>query len=200
MTKKNLFSLLSGLLMLIFLFGCQNAAQKNSLSPEDQAKYIQTGKRITSFSFKALSKEVIDAINAGGVQHAVDFCHLNANPLIDSLSKAYNAKIQRISDQPRNPQNQPDALDLAIIDAYKKQITAGQELQAHLENTGSEIIFYSPIIILNPLCLNCHGEPGSTAEQVNIDFIKTKYPEDKAVGYKLGDLRGVWKIVLSPES
>ena len=187
-------------LSLFFLTGCNNATQIKKPTPEQQAELIQTGKKIAAFSFKALSKEVIDAINTGGVQHAVDFCHLNANPLIDSLSKSYNARIQRISDQPRNPQNQPDALDLAIIDAYKKQITAGQELQAHLENTGSEIIFYSPIIILNPLCLNCHGEPGSTAEQVNIDFIKTKYPEDKAVGYKLGDLRGVWKIVLSPES
>ena len=192
--------LLLGFMTILIFSGCQNVVQKKPLSPEEQAKYIQTGKKITTFSFKTLSKEVMNAINEGGVQHAVDYCHLQAGPMIDSLSKQYNAKISRVSDQYRNPQNKPDELDLTVIETYRKQLDEGQELQAHLENTGKEIIFYSPILILNPVCLNCHGVPGATAEQANIDFIRTKYPEDRAVGYKLGDLRGVWKIVLSPES
>ena len=197
MTKNNLIILF---LFFFFLAACNNTTQRKELTQEEQAKYIQTGKKITTFSFKTLSKEVMNAINEGGVQHAVDYCHLQANPLIDSLSKVHHAKISRVSDQYRNPQNKPDELDLTVIETYRKQLDEGQELQAHLENTGKEIIFYSPILILNPVCLNCHGVPGSTAEQANIDFIRTKYPEDRAVGYKLGDLRGVWKIVLSPKS
>lgn len=191
--------LLSGLIMLIILFGCRDAMQKKLLTPEEQAKYIQTGQKISAFSFKALSKEVIDAINAGGIQNAVDHCHLRANPLIDSLSEVYHARVSRVSDRVRNPENKADGADLRVIDTYRKLLNEGQKLEPHLESAGDAVIFYSPILILNPVCLNCHGEPGTTAEQANIDFIKTKYPEDRAIGYKLGDLRGVWKIVLSPE-
>ena len=179
---------------ILFLFSCQGPTIKKSLSPEQQADYLAKGKKITMFSFKALSSEVIKAIETGGVQHAVDYCHLQANPLTDSLSLAYDAKISRVSDKNRNPANVADSLDSKIINAYRQQIEAGQELQPHLEFTQDEVIYYSPIIILNPLCLQCHGEPGITMDPANETFIKTKYPDDNATGYKLGDLRGVWKI------
>ena len=185
------------LLFLIFLNSCQPPAPKNRLSPEDQAKLISKGKTITMFSFKAFSREVINALNEGGVQHAVEYCHLQASPLIDSLSEVHKVKISRVSDKYRNPQNEPDSLDRTVIKAYQAQLAEGQELQPHLEITGNEVIFYSPILILNPVCLNCHGEPGSTLEPQNLDLIKSKYPEDHAYGYKLGDLRGVWRIEMN---
>jgi len=189
--------LLLGLVMLLILSGCQNAVQKRTLTPEEQTQYISKGRMITAMSLKALSGEVMQAINEGGVQHAVDYCNVHASPLIDSLSVKYEAKISRVSDKYRNPANKPGELDLTVIEAYREQLAAGNELQPHLEVTADEIIFYSPILILNPVCLNCHGEAGSTSQQENIDFIKSKYPEDLATGFKLGDLRGVWKIVLN---
>jgi len=194
--EMNKAYLLLGLVMLLIFYGCQNAVQKKSLTPEEQSKYIAKGRMITAFSLKALSGEVMQAINEGGVQHAVDYCNVHASPLIDSLSVKHNAKISRVSDRYRNPANKPGGLDLTVIEAYREQLAAGNVLQPHLEVTSDEIIFYSPILILNPVCLNCHGEAGTTALQENIDFIKAKYPEDMAVGYKLGDLRGVWKIII----
>ena len=183
---------------LISLIACQGYV-KRGLTPEQQAEFIKQGKRITLLSGKALSSEVVKAIEEGGLTHAVDYCHLKASPLTDSLSKANKVVIDRVSDQYRNPLHKADALDLQVLDTYRQQIASGQELQPHLEMTGDIVIFYSPILLLNPLCLQCHGEPGSTMDaQVN-EFIKTKYPDDLATGYKLGDLRGLWKITFSTE-
>jgi len=187
------FLILAGYFLMI-LSGCQNTSQKKSLTPEEQANYISKGKLVSGLSFKALSGEVLKALNEGGVQHAVDYCRVHASPLIDSLSRHHQVKISRVSEKYRNPQNKPDALDLEVLRAYQEQMNSGTELQPHLEVTAENVIFYSPILILNPVCLNCHGEPGSTAVQENIDFIKTKYPDDRAVGYRMGDLRGLWKI------
>jgi hypothetical protein len=195
----NITRLIFLLPVFIILSSCQNAVRKNSLTPEQQANLLSKGKMITEQSFKALSGEVINAINKGGLQHAVDYCNLQASPLIDSLSEKYDAKISRVSDRYRNPQNKPGELDFIVMQTYQRQLAEGSELQAHLEITADEVVFYSPILILNPACLNCHGEPGSTMEQANLDFIKSKYPEDLATGYKLGDLRGLWKIVMSSE-
>ena len=200
MNKGKLIINLSILMIFPLLYSCQSSLQKKKLSPEVQAELIGKGKKIAMQSFKALSKELIDAINEGGVQHAVGYCHLKASPLIDSLSKVYEVKISRVSDRYRNPENKPGALDLTVLATYRQQVSEGSELQPHLEITADEVVFYSPILILNPVCLQCHGEAGSTMEQANYDFIKSKYPDDQATGYKFGDLRGVWRIVYSSKS
>jgi hypothetical protein len=180
---------------ILLFISCQSVVQKNRLTPDEQAELISKGKKITMQSFKALSGEVMNALQEGGVEHAVGYCHLQASPFIDSLADAYGVKISRVSDQYRNPSNKPGNLDLTVLDSYRQQLAEGVELQPHLEITADEIIYYSPILLLNPACLQCHGEPGSTLEQTHYDFIKSKYPNDLAIGYKLGDLRGIWKIV-----
>jgi outer membrane murein-binding lipoprotein Lpp len=195
--QRNQLTFFSAFIGVLILSGCSGFTPKNTLSTEDQAEYLAKGKKITAFSFKALSSEVIKAIEEGGVKHATEYCQLQASPLIDSLSKTYQADISRVSDKYRNQENKPDELDLKVIEDYRRQLSEGHELQAHLEGKGTQVIYYSPIIILNPLCLQCHGEPGKTMETENAKFIKTKYPEDKATGYTLGELRGVWRVMFN---
>ena len=56
--------------------------------------------------------------------------------------------------------------------------------------------FFAPILDKG-LCLTCHGIVGETLLPENDEKIKTLYPEDKAVGYSEGDLRGVWSIMFN---
>jgi len=61
------------------------------------------------------------------------------------------------------------------------------------ETDGEWINFYAPIL-LAPLCQKCHGIPGETMGLENYDIIQKYYPEDEAINYKSGDLRGLWSI------
>ena len=187
-----------GLILFIFVFfslySCQLFQRKNTLTIQEQQDYISAGKTITDASLKALSGEVMKALQEGGVQHAAAYCHLQASPLIDSLTAVYEARISRVSEKNRNPENKPDELDLTVIQSYENQLEQGIALQPHLEITADQVIYYSPILIANPACLLCHGEPGTTINQSDYDFIKTKYPGDLAVNYQMGQLRGVWKV------
>jgi len=194
---KKLTTIFLAFFSIILISGCNSPAHKNSLSPEEQADLIKKGKEIAAHSFKALSGELMKALQENDVQYAVSYCHLQASPLIDSLSIVYKAKINRVSDKYRNPSNKPGDLDLTVLESYLKQHKEGQNLQPHLEITSNEVVFYSPILVQNPVCLLCHGEPGETMEQENFDFINSTYPGDMATGYKLGDFRGLWKIVFN---
>ena len=199
--KLNHFILIaSSLSIFTIISACQSFQQKKSLSAEEQMDLISKGKMITQLSFQALSGELLKALQEGGVQNAVGYCHLQASPIIDSLSQVFDADINRVSDKYRNPQNKPDKTDIIVLDAYRQQIADGRELQPHLEVTGDLIIYYAPILIQNPTCLLCHGEPGATIEQENYNYILSRYPEDLATGYSLGDLRGVWKVALTKET
>jgi hypothetical protein len=48
--------------------------------------------------------------------------------------------------------------------------------------------------ITNDLCLNCHGEPGQDITAETLRAINTHYPEDKAIGYRANQLRGIWVV------
>ncbi len=178
----------------IFFSGCTLPHNKQTLSPEDQAAYISKGKSIVQQSFQVLSGELQAALQEGGVQNAAAYCHLQASPIIDSLNQVYQVGISRVTDRFRNHGNQAQELDLTVMEGYRQQIKDGRELQPHLEVSEGEIIYYAPIVIQNPMCLLCHGDPGKTIQDPDYDFIHSKYPEDMAVGYQLGDLRGLWKI------
>jgi hypothetical protein len=42
-------------------------------------------------------------------------------------------------------------------------------------------------------CLACHGSPKQFDVAV-ADLLREKYPDDRAVGYKVGDLRGAVSV------
>jgi len=42
---------------------------------------------------------------------------------------------------------------------------------------------------VQPLCLSCHGDPKRMSAAVQ-EKLKALYPEDKAVGYAPGQIRG----------
>lgn len=195
MTKTSPFIFLNLLVIVVLVFSCHMNKPGNSLSEERKMELINRGQEIVTQSFQALSTELSKALQEGSVQNAVSYCHLKASPITDSLSNRFNVKINRISLKYRNPENKADLTDMAILDAYRQQLAEGKSLQAHLEVTDDAITYYSPIVIQNPLCLLCHGEPGRTIDPENHEFIKTKYPDDLATGYQLGDLRGAWKVV-----
>jgi hypothetical protein len=54
--------------------------------------------------------------------------------------------------------------------------------------------FFAPIVLNNALCLNCHGEAGKDISAESLTLIRQHYPQDEATGFKLGDLRGAWRI------
>ena len=60
------------------------------------------------------------------------------------------------------------------------------------ENGVTSVIYLKPILVQAP-CLSCHGP----FEQIGPDvkqILQTKYPDDKATGYQLDDLRGAVSI------
>jgi len=63
---------------------------------------------------------------------------------------------------------------------------------------GSTIVRL-PIVVSQPLCLQCHGTDETVAADTRA-AIRKLYPEDQAPGYQLNDLRGIWQVTLNPKS
>jgi hypothetical protein len=50
------------------------------------------------------------------------------------------------------------------------------------------------------MCLACHGDPQKDIQPAVLQTISKLYPDDKAIGYKEGDLRGAWHIIFRNNS
>ncbi len=160
-------------------------------------KVNEIGNSIATAAKNTLGQNLQKAIQQGGLEHAIDFCNLNAMPLVDSLSKVYGAEIKRVSLKARNPIDLPNAEERLVLEAYAYQWKDSIPLQTNVQPIDeNKYLFTKAILVDNALCLSCHGTFDNGMLKETDDFIKIKYPEDHATGYQIGDLRGMWSIII----
>ncbi len=159
------------------------------------------GDTITKLASKMQLSRVKKALEESGVAEALKFCHQSNNPTLDSLLEKYGATMQRVSQRPRNPGHQPKGQTAQLLDAYHYNAENGLPLEPNVQETDNgDFIYTKAITISDEACLKCHGEAGKDISVEDAAAIAAAYPTDKATGYKLGDLRGMWQINLNREA
>ena len=140
-----------------------------------------------------LGKNLMGTIQKKGTLEAVSFCNKKAYPITDSMAVAQNATIKRVSDKPRNPANQASQKEMSLIAHFKKAIARSEDYEPVTETVDNKINFYYPITT-NSMCLQCHGSPTLVIKPEVLSSIKDLYPTDKAIGYTVNEVRGIWSI------
>jgi hypothetical protein len=182
-------------LLLILAISCNNQDNNIKLTPDEEEYYIKAGDLLVKESFDSLMSNVKRAIEETGIKGALKYCNLNAYPIIYHLEKTKNVKIRRTSNKFRNPANQPDSLEKSILEYYSKLLSDGKNLKPIIKPINNDIHFFKPIIIMD-LCLKCHGSIGNELKLDDYNTITELYPFDNATGYKAGDLRGMWHLIM----
>lgn len=160
--------------------------------------YFETGQNIVRTAFEALSSQLVRAIEEEGHPGAVAFCQVAAPEILASVAlpenvNASSVTIARTSMRWRSSANRPDKHDLILLDEMQVSRLKGEEPLAVLEADESRVYYYHPILV-QPLCMNCHGMPLQHISEETLATIDVLYPDDRARGYKTGDLRGMWKV------
>jgi hypothetical protein len=193
------------LMLAALLIGCSKPASPPvvatspppPLTAEAQQAAIQRGKAIAAETFSLLSSNLQSAIQSGGISNALPFCSLAASPLTAGMAGKYGVSLRRVSHQARNPANQADDAELGVLKVFEAALAADSlkppaPLATNL--VAETATFFAPIVLNNTLCLKCHGEPGSEIAPEHLAVIRRLYPHDAATGFKLGQLRGAWRI------
>jgi len=199
------------LIITVLIFGmtaCQNSNSKKEVSTEnapvekapekkpafDHKAYKMKGMIIAKSTFKAFKSKIDKVAAEGGLPAVVNFCHDNALKLSDSMGKAHHVIIKRTSHKLRNAANKPDIDDEAVLNEYLKLQEEQKPMEpVVLKDSEGYVHFYAPIK-LKEACLKCHGTPGKEIPESIYKLIKEKYPNDQAVNFKAGELRGIWDI------
>ena len=114
-------------------------------------------------------------------------CQIKAPEIAESLSRD-GVQMGRSSHRLRNPANVSPEWVSPILEAY---VSAQTDREPRIvELPGSRAGYVEPIL-LQPLCLTCHGDTLTTDVASRIEQL---YPDDNATGFEVGDFRGVFWV------
>ena len=139
-----------------------------------------------------------EEIGKTGLEGAILVCRDKAPQLAKAASDETDWNVRRVSLKNRNPRAVPDAWERAALEDFDRRAAAGETPatleKAELVNEGGQQSYrYLRALPTQPLCLGCHGSPEQLTPAVK-EKLKALYPDDKAVGYRPGEIRGAMTI------
>ena len=179
-------------LFLAIAGGCQ--PEPTSLTEAEQTLLTRKGQDIVTEVATVLSSALTKSIADGGVGKAAQYCSFIAVPMVDTLAVRHGVDVRRTSNRLRNAKNAPTDREREVLTQFEQQRAQGAQLQPLLEVIDAHTVAYYQPIVVQPLCLQCHGKLGETLPEENYSFIEYLYPNDKAIGYALDDVRGIWSM------
>ncbi len=156
----------------------------------------QSTRGIATDLLNQLGAKLKGAMSTDGPIAAVSVCKEAAPAIAKDLSAKNNAQVTRVGTRVRNPKmGVPNAWQKTALADFEQRIANGEK-PAELEHwsvaegaDGKRELRYAKAIAVQPLCVTCHGGkddiPAPLAEKIRLE-----YPDDQAVGYSVGKLRG----------
>ena len=167
------------------------AAQADDVSARAQASRAAI-KELAS----RLKGELVQAIKAGGPESAISVCKVAAPSIASDISEKNGWRVGRTALRLRNPGNAPDEWERRVLERFSERLEQGADPEKleHfevVEENGASNFRYMKAIPLAKPCLTCHGP---AVEPAHYEEIKKLYPNDQAVGFELGSLRGAFSV------
>lgn len=160
------------------------------------------GERTIDRIGSALIAEVERVLTSQGLDAAVEELHLkNLKLPRPAEGKPRVVAMKRTSLRIRNPDNAPDAADLAALERIVETLNSDEPppkvLLQKVEAPGAPVEWrvYRPIAVTEH-CLLCHGKGEALQPSVQ-SAVARKFPEDKAVNYSAYDWRGVIRVSIT---
>lgn len=173
----------------LFLFGFR--------SGEDLSKYKSEARVIVKDFAGSLKAELVKGMKEGGAVAAIDVCKIKAPEIAKLSSEKSDWLVRRTSLKTRNEKNKPDEWELNVLNKFEERKAKGEKLSELeyaelIENNGKKSIRYMKAIPTGGFCLQCHG--GSIKAEVK-EKLNRLYPNDEAVNFKKGDIRGAFSLI-----
>ena len=141
-------------------------------------------------------------LEKGGYEGAVRVCSEIAQEIPREIEARTGASIRRVSLRYRNPKDIPDEYERRKLEEFEQQHRAralADESFEVVQEEGRRYLRYMRPILVGPMCITCHGPKEAIPSAVRA-VLAEKYPEDRATGYRSGDLRGAVSVKIPLDS
>jgi hypothetical protein len=162
----------------------------------DYSAEIDSSRATAKEFMQTLKQELMSGMQEGGPVNAISVCNLSAPAIANTYSARNGWDVGRTSLRLRNPDNAPDAWERSVLESFEQRKQAGEspaKMEYHevIRQDGISELRYMKAIPTAQLCLACHGEQVDSTVRERLEKL---YPDDQALGYKVGDIRGAFSI------
>ena len=166
----------------------------NSESSEtNESVILNEAKNLLKETAKQYKNTLIQGLQHNNLIKALKYCNKEVEELV-SKDNEKSFAIKRVSLRPRNKNNYPNLYEKEILEKFNKlSLIDNKDLALEhsdiIKDENSNKFVYVKAIRIKEVCLNCHGS------NINDDLkkeIQKLYPDDKAINYKLNDVRGAF--------
>ncbi|MEZ5964846.1 MAG: DUF3365 domain-containing protein [Planctomycetota bacterium] len=179
------------LLLPCVWLGCrEQAATWQALSVADLAQPARAAQQARAEQARTelaqtLLQRLTAAMQDGGPARAVGVCRDAAPELARSIGEKLGVRIGRTSFRLRNQAN--------AAPVWASSAVAAQTTEPRFAGgPDGELGVLSPILTADP-CLKCHGS-AATIDPAVRTALTAAYPEDRALGFAAGDVRGYFWV------
>jgi hypothetical protein len=155
----------------------------------------QIGDQVAGRLFASLLTTLQEKIATDGPEAAIAYCRLEALPLTTQVAAEFPTvkNVRRTALRVRNPVNAPDATDRSVLEGWLDSWNPAAPPQAVIKEYAAtdgtkELRYYRPVPVM-ATCLACHGSGEQIPGNVRAALLRD-YPQDEAVDFQEGDLRG----------
>lgn len=155
---------------------------------------------------RAAAKELLSSVRtllmkqlaAGGAVRAIHVCADSAQAVGTRIQEQHGLTVRRVSEKWRNPKDKPDSYESAQLKIFadlhaKKNLTDTLEVYGLVKEDTVRVFRYMRPIFVGEMCLSCHGGRENMKDLI-YSAIQQRYPNDKAMDYTAGDLRGAVSV------
>lgn len=180
------------ILNVLIIFGLISGCSENKIEVSENQI---AGMRATAVEFmKDLKSILINQIRTNGMLSAVSVCSDTTQVLTNNFGVQKGVYVKRVSLKNRNVNNAPDDFEKRVLNKFtlmqlNNELNDDSEYAEIVEEGEFKYLRYLKPILVQAECLNCHGSENDISPEVE-QLINQEYPNDNAVEYKIGDLRG----------
>ncbi|MEZ5660518.1 MAG: DUF3365 domain-containing protein [Burkholderiaceae bacterium] len=184
-------------------FGLSLAAANACVQAATPTPPIQTmtreAREVAGALVAQIGGELKRAFEFSGPLRAVVVCRYSVPELSSNLARQTGWRVSRVSLRPRNP-------TLAMPDPWEQQVLANFDLRAAngepaaglefaevVDEPAGKYFRYMKALPVAEICLACHGPDETRSDAIKAQ-LATEYPHDRAVDYRVGDVRGAVTI------
>lgn len=178
-------------LLIALLASTQAAAQGD----EALKAFVDESRKVSAQLLTQVRGELVKELERTGPIRAITVCKYSVPEITSNISRQTGMRVTRVALRPRNRAlGEPDAWEQRVLLDFEKRVAKGEKVESleyyeQLSEPLGQVFRYMKAIPVSPLCMACHGPANQLSEGVRAQ-LATEYPNDKAVEYSVGQVRG----------
>jgi hypothetical protein len=162
---------------------------------DDVRALTEESRRVADQLVAQVGNEIAKAMEASGPLRAIIVSKYSMPEISSSLSRKTGWKVSLVALKPRNPAlGTADAWERKVLREFEARAARGEkpetvERSEIVSENGTRYFRFMKAVPVTALCMNCHAPAEQLGPAVKA-LLAVEYPHDRAIGYRLSQVRG----------